>query len=66
MCSFYLHIHFTILHTEINKNYKNIEKLYRDLESDFEYCYSYVEKNMTKSCNDGDKILKLLLKIDWQ
>jgi len=59
-------LYFIIIQTEINKNYKNIENLFRDLESDFEYCYSYIEKNMAKSCNDGEKIIKLLLKIDWQ
>ena len=59
-------LYFTIIQTEINKNYQNAENLFRDLESDFEYCYSYIEKNMDKLFNDSEKIIKLLLKIDWQ
>src|SRR5690606_22270988 len=37
-----------IKETEINKNYESIADLFQSLESEFEYCYSYLEKNKNK------------------
>jgi len=59
-------LYYIILHTEITKKYSSIEELFRDLESDFEYCYSYIQKNLNKKCCDSPKIMNLLLEIDWQ
>lgn len=59
-------LYYIIIKTEINNEYKNIEELFRNLESDFEYCYSYLEKNPNKLCKDSNKIIKSLLEIDWQ
>lgn len=55
-----------IKETEINKNYENIADLFQSLESEFEYCYSYLEKNKNKLCKDSSKTLNRLLEIDWQ
>jgi len=59
-------LYYIILNTEISTKFNNIEELFRNLESDFEYCYSYLEKNPNKLCKDSDKILNLLFEIDWQ
>ncbi|GEN76915.1 hypothetical protein [Chryseobacterium hagamense] len=59
-------LYYIIFKTEINSEYSDIEELFRNLESDFEYCYSYLEKNPNKLCRDSDRIFKLLLEIDWQ
>lgn len=59
-------LYYIILKTEITKEYNNLEDLFRNLESNFEYCYSYLKKNPNKLCRDSEKILSTLLEIDWQ
>lgn len=59
-------LYHIVTETEITGKYENIESLFTDLESDYEYCCSYIEKNKHKLCKDSDKIINLILKIDWQ
>lgn len=59
-------LYYIILQTEITSNFSNIEVLFRELESDFEYCYSYIKMNKNVLCKNNEKALNLLLKIDWQ
>ncbi|WP_316734534.1 hypothetical protein [Pedobacter aquatilis] len=59
-------LYFSILETEITKNFSSLEDLFRDLESDFDYCYSYIEKNKNKMLKDSSKIVNQLLNVDWQ
>lgn len=59
-------LYFIVLETEINKTYNNTEEQFRHIESEFEYCYSYLEKNKNKQCKDSDKFIKRFLEIDWQ
>lgn len=59
-------LYYIILQTEISQKEIDIQKLFRNLESDFEFIYSYIEKNKEKKCADNNKIITELLKIDWQ
>lgn len=59
-------LYYIILEIEIRKTYTNIEELFRNIESDFEYCISYLEKNRNKLCKDSDKLINRFLSIDWQ
>ncbi|MET3112673.1 hypothetical protein AAKU52_000391 [Pedobacter sp. CG_S7] len=59
-------LYYTVLQTEIKKEHSSIEDLFQHLESEFEYCFSYLEKNKNKLCSDNSKIINRLLEIDWQ
>lgn len=59
-------LYYIILETELQANFKNIEELFMELESNFEYAYSYIEKNPTKLCMDSGKVLEMLYNVDWQ
>ncbi len=59
-------LYFIVLETEINKTFTNTEEQFRHIESEFEYCYSYLDKNRNKLCKDFDKLLNRFLEIDWQ
>lgn len=59
-------LYFIILETEINSNFKSMEDLFINLESNFEYAYSYIEKNPTKLCTDSSKVLEMLYEVNWQ
>lgn len=59
-------LYYIILQTECNSKYATMEDLFRNLESDFEYCYSYLEKNPNKLSRDSEKILSTLFEVDWQ
>lgn len=59
-------LYFIILETEMNSNFKSIEDLFINLESNFEYAYSYIEKNPTKLCTNSSKVLEMLYEVNWQ
>jgi len=59
-------LYFIITQTEVTNTTKNIEDIFTELESDYEYCYSYIEKNKNKLCKDSERILQSYYKIDWQ
>lgn len=59
-------LYYIITQTEVINTGKNIEDIFTELESDYEYCYSYIEKNKNKLCKDSERILQLYYKIDWQ
>lgn len=59
-------LYYIILQTELTDNYLTVEDLFRNLESDFEFCYSYLEKNKNELCSDNTKIIGRLLEVDWQ
>lgn len=59
-------LYHIVTETEINEKYLNIADLFQNLESEFEYCYSYLEKNRNKLCKDSDKLITRFLNIDWQ
>lgn len=59
-------LYFIVLNNELTSTHSSIEELFREFESDYEYCYSYIEKNPQKLCKDSDKIINLLLAVDWQ
>lgn len=59
-------LYCTILHTELSSEYSTMEDLFQNLESEFEYCYSYLEKNSNKKCSDNTKLINRLLEVDWQ
>ncbi len=59
-------LYYIILVTEINSEEYTIEKLFMNLEADFEYTYSYIQKNPNKLCKDSERILASLFKVEWQ
>ncbi|MCV2486425.1 hypothetical protein OD917_15935 [Flavobacterium sp. SH_e] len=59
-------LYHIITQTEITNKFDSIEKLFIDLESNYEYCCSYIEKNKNKPCKDSNKITALLFSVDWQ
>lgn len=59
-------LYYIILETEIKSEGYTIEKLFMNLEADFEYTYSYIEKNPNKLCKDSERVLASLFKVEWQ
>lgn len=59
-------LYFIVLKNEFSSSHSSIEELFREFESDYEYCYSYIKKNPQKLCKDSEKIINLLLAVDWQ
>lgn len=59
-------LYYIILKTEMKENVLSIEELFMNLEANFEYIYSYMEKNPNKLCKDSNRILETLFRIDWQ
>lgn len=59
-------LYHIIKETEIEANYHCIESLFLNLESEFDYCYSYISKNKNKKIADSSKIISSLLEFDWQ
>lgn len=57
---------FIILNTEKGTTKKSIPEACREIESEFEYCFSYLEKNSSKRCKDSTNIIRRLLAVDWQ
>lgn len=59
-------LYYIVLQTELSKNFQTIEDLFQNLESDFEYCHSYLQKNKNKLCSDSPNLINRFLEIDWQ
>src|SRR5690606_31045263 len=59
-------LYFSLLKTEICIPNSTIEKIFRELEAEYDYIISYVKKNKDKKCVDSKRILKSLLEIQWQ
>ncbi|MFC3355517.1 hypothetical protein [Sphingobacterium zeae] len=59
-------LYYSIIGAELLKPKQQIESLFRELESEYDYVFSYFEKNPNKKCFDSEKIINRIIKIDWQ
>lgn len=56
-------LYIIVKENEINKNFESTESLFLDIESQFDFITSYLEKNSSKNIKDSKRILESLYKI---
>lgn len=56
-------LYIIVKENEINKNYETIENLFLEIESQFDFITSYLNKNNSKKINESKRILESLYKI---
>src|SRR5690606_41006464 len=56
-------LYIIVKENEISNNFETIESLFLDIESQFDFIISYLEKNSSKSIKDSKRILESLYKI---
>ncbi|WP_291146383.1 hypothetical protein [Flavobacterium sp. UBA7680] len=59
-------LYYSLLKTELSNQNCTIENIFRELEAEYDYITSYMNKNESKKCKDSDRIMKSLLEQNWQ
>ena len=59
-------LYYSLLKSELSEKPQSIEYIFRELESDYDYITSYIEKNKNKNPKNSERIMISLLELHWQ
>ncbi len=59
-------LYYSIFKLQIDSNGLALENIFREIEADFDYLMSYVERNPKKKIKDSKRVIDTLLEYNWQ